>query len=65
LPTSGDAVPLARQNHNYFARLTKMGEGPYALRVTDVHGSALVDRYVLPGEGEVWGAAQFPACSVE
>ncbi|HEY6561349.1 MAG TPA: expansin EXLX1 family cellulose-binding protein [Polyangiaceae bacterium] len=57
------AVPLERQNHNYFTRVSKMGPGPYTLRVTDVHGNTLTDARVQDDSEEVAGSAQFPACA--
>ena len=63
LAPDGRAVALERQNHNYFARVTSMGPGPYTFRVTDVYGHALTDVGVQAGADEVAGHAQFPACA--
>jgi hypothetical protein len=43
-----------------------MGDGPYTLRVTDVHGHVLQDSGI-PGKldnVDASGAGQFPACSL-
>jgi expansin (peptidoglycan-binding protein) len=54
---------LARADYNYFVASTGLGAGPYALRVTDVHGQALEDSAIELGPaGPRSGAAQFPTC---
>ena len=59
----GDFVPVARLDYNYFVADSGMGAGPLTLRVTDVHGSALVDTGVALGDNaDRQGAEQFPAC---
>jgi expansin (peptidoglycan-binding protein) len=64
LASGGRLVELERQNHNYFVRAPNMGPGPYALRVTDVHGGTLTDARVTDDEAEFEGSAQFPACAL-
>jgi expansin len=60
---AGDFVAVPRLDYNYFVADSGMGEGPLKLRVTDVHGSALVDEGIaLADDGDRPGAAQFPAC---
>jgi expansin (peptidoglycan-binding protein) len=58
----GQWVSVARTDYNYFVQTNPgMGIGPYAFRVTDVYGNALVDTGVQFIEGgTVGGAAQFP-----
>ncbi|HEY6179508.1 MAG TPA: expansin EXLX1 family cellulose-binding protein [Kofleriaceae bacterium] len=52
---------IARGDDNYFVA-RGLGPGPYALRVSDIHGHALEDT-IAPGDGVARpGAAQFPAC---
>jgi len=54
---------IARGNDNYFVAPKGLGRGPYALRVTDVHGHVLEDSAVAPGVAVSRpGAAQFPTC---
>ncbi|HMJ11065.1 MAG TPA: expansin EXLX1 family cellulose-binding protein [Polyangiaceae bacterium] len=63
LAEGGRAVPLLRRNDNYFVAAAGIGKGPHVLRVTDVHGSSVMDREVSAlSAAEVPGAAQFPAC---
>ncbi|MCY1054398.1 expansin EXLX1 family cellulose-binding protein [Nannocystis sp. SCPEA4] len=55
---------LERVDYNYFIAETGMGPGPYALRVTDVHGNTLEDSGIpLVEAGEAPGAGQFPPCA--
>ena len=62
-PASGEYVPLVRQGYNFFLRESGLGEGPYTIRTTDVHGHVLVDEGVPFAEATtVDGAAQLPAC---
>jgi expansin (peptidoglycan-binding protein) len=59
----GDFVAVDRLDYNYFVAESGMGEGPLKLRVTDVHGSALIDEGIaLADNADRAGAAQFPAC---
>jgi expansin (peptidoglycan-binding protein) len=59
----GEFVAVERLDYNYFVADSGMGEGPLELRVTDVHGSVLVDHGVpLADDADRPGAAQFPAC---
>lgn len=59
----GDFVAVQRLDYNYFVADSGMGPGPLKLRVTDVHGSALIDDGVaLADNADRSGAAQFPAC---
>ena len=39
---AGAWVPLERQQYNYFLAPSGLGTGPFALRVTDIHGQQLV-----------------------
>lgn len=55
---------LGRVDYNYFIAETGMGPGPYALRVTDVHGNVVEDDGIpLVEAGEAPGSGQFPACA--
>ncbi|PCC68109.1 Peptidoglycan-binding domain-containing protein, expansin [Nannocystis exedens] len=55
---------VPRLDYNYFVAEQGMGPGPYAFRVTDVHGHALEDaRIPFVEAGDSPGAGQFPACS--
>lgn len=59
----GDFVAVPRLDYNYFVAESGMGAGPLKLRVTDVHGSELVDDAIaLADNADRSGAAQFPAC---
>lgn len=62
--TSGNAfLDVPRTDYNYFVKADGMGPGPYAFRVTDVHGHELVDTIAPPPDsGDVSGGAQFPLC---
>jgi expansin (peptidoglycan-binding protein) len=62
----GSFKQLPRVDYNYFiGRVeegTKMGPGPYTLRVTDIFGNTLTDTGIpLVENGEVRGSKQFPA----
>ena len=59
---SGAYQALARADYNYFVAPNGLGAGPYALRVTDVHGHILEDGAIALGTVASPGAAQFPAC---
>jgi expansin (peptidoglycan-binding protein) len=60
---AGGYQPIARTDDNYFVAPNGLGAGPYALRVTDVHGQVLEDHAVaLAGAGSSPGAAQLPIC---
>jgi expansin (peptidoglycan-binding protein) len=60
---SGAYQSIARADYNYFVAPSGLGPGPYALRVTDVHGHVLEDGAVALGDATLRsGAAQFPAC---
>lgn len=55
---------LARVDYNYFLAEAGLGEGPYALRVTDVYGAAVEDEGVpLLDDADHPSSAQLPACS--
>jgi len=54
---------IARADYNYFVAPNGLGAGPFALRVTDVHGQVLEDGAVSLGDAATRpGAAQFPSC---
>lgn len=54
---------ISRADYNYFVASKGLGAGPFALRVTDVHGQVLDDAAITLGAGVARaGAAQFPAC---
>jgi expansin (peptidoglycan-binding protein) len=53
---------IARTDDNYFVAPGGLGPGPYALRVSDVHGHALEDDAIALGSAAQPGAAQFPRC---
>lgn len=54
---------IPRADHNYFVDAEGMGDGPFAFRVTDVHGHVLEHEGIaLMDDGEVAGASQLPAC---
>ncbi len=60
---AGTWQPIARASYNYFVHTTGLGDGPFRLRVTDVHGLTVEDDAVPLGDAtEVAGAAQLPAC---
>jgi expansin (peptidoglycan-binding protein) len=54
---------IGRESYNYFVDAAGLGEGPYTLRVTDIHGLTVEDANVPLGDAtEVAGAAQLPVC---
>jgi len=53
---------IARTDDNYFVAPGGLGPGPYALRVSDVHGHALEDGEIALDPAAQPGAAQFPSC---
>lgn len=53
---------IARTDDNYFVVPGGLGPGPYALRVSDVHGHALEDGAIALGPAAQPGVAQFPSC---
>lgn len=59
----GSWAAIARTDYNYFVDAEGLGEGPYALRVTDVHGHVVVDEGV-PGldDADAVSAGQLAAC---
>jgi expansin (peptidoglycan-binding protein) len=60
---AGAYEPIARADDNYFIAPHGLGAGPYALRVTDVHGQVLEDRGIALGVARPQpGAAQLPSC---
>jgi expansin len=60
---NGKFVAVPRTDYNYFVDAGGMGPGPYRFRVSDIFGASLIDSGVVPVEnGDVPGAAQFPAC---
>jgi expansin len=63
LLAGGDWTAIARENYNYFVQADGLGEGPFGLRVTDVHGGVIEDLDVVPGDGtEFESGAQLPLC---
>lgn len=58
----GEYHAIARTDDNYFVAPGGLGRGPYALRVSDVHGHALEDGAIALGAAAQPGAAQFPGC---
>jgi expansin (peptidoglycan-binding protein) len=62
-PTGGDWRAVPRENYNYFVAADGLGDGPIDLRITDVHGQAVEDDGIPPGDAtEVAGQAQLPTC---
>lgn len=60
--TSGDWQPISRLDYNYFV-VENLGAGPYALRVTDVHGHEVVDDSIALGDdADRSSAAQLSTC---
>jgi expansin (peptidoglycan-binding protein) len=54
---------IPRVDYNYFVATSGLGDGPYALRVTDSRGQMVSDPAIALGDGVVrTGASQFPAC---
>ncbi len=54
---------IERLSYNYFVDPSGLGDGPYTLRVTDIHGLVVEDTNVPLGDAtEVAGAAQLPVC---
>lgn len=60
---AGGYVEVPRLDYNYFVADTGLGPGPYAIRVTDLHGHVVEDPAIEGGDAVTRsGAAQFPAC---
>ncbi|HEU0030583.1 MAG TPA: expansin EXLX1 family cellulose-binding protein [Kofleriaceae bacterium] len=60
---SGAYQALPRADYNYFVDDTGLGDGPYALRVTDTRGHVLEDMAIALGDNVArTGSAQFPLC---
>lgn len=60
----GAYVAGERADYNFFIFASGLGEGPYALRVTDVYGNVLEDPAIPFAEDSTFdGASQFPACA--
>jgi expansin (peptidoglycan-binding protein) len=58
----GQFKPVPREQYNYFVEASGLGPGPYTFRVTDIYGNMLTDSGIaFVEDGEVSGAAQFPA----
>jgi expansin (peptidoglycan-binding protein) len=54
---------IPREDYNYFVQTSGLGDGPYALRVTDTRGQIVEDDAITFGEAQTMpGAAQFPSC---
>ena len=61
--SSGTYQAIARADYNYFVAPNGLGAGPFALRVTDVHGHVLDDGAITLGSAVSRpGAAQVPTC---
>lgn len=59
----GAFVSGERADYNFFIFAGGLGEGPYAIRVTDVYGNVLEDPAIPFAAEETFpGAGQFPAC---
>lgn len=59
--SNGQWQTVNRVSYNYFVEPSGMGPGPYAFRVTDIHGNVLSDSGIVFIEGgTVNGGAQFP-----
>jgi len=60
---TGVYQPIARADYNYFVAPRGLGPGPYALRVSDVHGHVLEDGAIALGDAVARpGAGQLPLC---
>jgi expansin (peptidoglycan-binding protein) len=54
---------IGRESYNYFVDAAGLGDGPYTLRVTDIHGLTVEDTNVPLGDATtVTGGAQLPVC---
>lgn len=59
----GSYVDVPRETYNYFVEQSGMGPGPFAFRVTDVHGNVIEDEGIVHvADSDVPGASQFPPC---
>lgn len=64
LAADGGETALARVEYNYFIADGGLGDGPYALRVTDVAGHVVEDTDIpLLDDADALGTSQFPICS--
>ncbi len=60
----GTWTDAVRQDYNYWVIESGCGEGPFALRVTDIYGNSLTDQDIpLTVNENLPGNAQFPACA--
>lgn len=60
---AGAYQAIARADYNYFVAPRGLGPGPFALRVTDVHGQVLEDGAVALGDAVLRpGSGQFALC---
>jgi expansin (peptidoglycan-binding protein) len=56
-------VEVPRVDYNYFVQESGLGDGPYAIRVTDTHGHVVEDSGVELGDNVTRsGSSQFPTC---
>ena len=62
---NGTFKNVPRLDYNFFVEASGMGDGPYTLRVTDVHDHVLQDSGIPGGldNADAPGASQFPACA--
>jgi len=63
---TGDYQSIPRADYNYFVADKGLGAGPFALRVTDVHGHVLDDAAIALGASVTRaGGAQLPTCPAQ
>jgi len=56
-------VAIPRVDYNYFVQESGLGDGPYALRVTDTRGHVVDDTGIALGDDVTrTGSSQFPLC---
>jgi len=62
-PAGGDWRAVSRAEYNYFVEAAGVGDGPFDVRITDVHGHVVEDDgLTVADSAEVAGAAQLAAC---
>jgi expansin (peptidoglycan-binding protein) len=60
---SGAWSEIPREDYNYFVQASGLGDGPYALRVTDARGHVIEDDAIALADAQTMpGSTQFPTC---
>lgn len=61
--SKGQFKPLQRTDYNFFLAESGLGQGPFTLKITDIHGQSLIDHNLtLSPAQEQPGQNQLPSC---